>query len=176
LTTVEGKIDTIDDFVDTEVAAIKGVTDKLDTTVEVDGAVYRFTTNALEQAPSGSTQVFVHPLALDAPQRHTYATIEVFTEETGTQFFYARDASGVSLDLTGKTLEFRLSDSRSKSRLYTVKTSDGTLTISLGNKVTFTRSLNFTRNEISDLRYSLRDVNAGNETLLTGPMKVTWAP
>jgi len=53
LTTVEGKIDTIDNYVDTEVAAIKATTDKLDTTVELDGAVYRFTTNALEQAPSG---------------------------------------------------------------------------------------------------------------------------
>jgi hypothetical protein len=36
------------------IAAIKGVTDKIDTAVELDGAVYRFTTNALEQAPTGS--------------------------------------------------------------------------------------------------------------------------
>lgn len=43
----------IDDFVDTEVAAIKAVTDKLDTAMELDGAVYRFTINALEQAPVG---------------------------------------------------------------------------------------------------------------------------
>lgn len=53
LTTVENKVDAIDNFVDTEVAAIKATTDKLDTTVELDGAVYRFTANALEQAPSG---------------------------------------------------------------------------------------------------------------------------
>lgn len=33
--------------------AVKAVTDKLDTAVELDGAVYRYTTNALEQAPSG---------------------------------------------------------------------------------------------------------------------------
>ncbi len=46
-------VDAIDDFVDTEVGAIKTVTDKLDTMVELDGAVYRYTTNALEQAPSG---------------------------------------------------------------------------------------------------------------------------
>lgn len=43
----------IDDFIDTEVAAIKTVTDKLDTALEQDGAVYRYTTNALEQAPAG---------------------------------------------------------------------------------------------------------------------------
>lgn len=35
------------------VAAIKVVTDKLGTAVELDGSVYRFTTNALEMAPAG---------------------------------------------------------------------------------------------------------------------------
>ena len=40
-------------YVDTEVASIKAVTDKLDTALEADSAVYRFTTNALENAPSG---------------------------------------------------------------------------------------------------------------------------
>lgn len=34
------------------VSAIKTVTDRLDTALELDGAVYRFTANALEQAPS----------------------------------------------------------------------------------------------------------------------------
>jgi hypothetical protein len=42
LTTVDGVAD-----------AVKLVTDKLDTAMELDGSVYRFTTNALEQAPSG---------------------------------------------------------------------------------------------------------------------------
>lgn len=55
LATVSGKIDTIDDLLDTEVAAIKAVTDKLDTAVELDGSDYRFTTNALELAPTGGS-------------------------------------------------------------------------------------------------------------------------
>lgn len=50
---VNTKLDAIDDFVDTEVAAIKTVTDKLDSAMELDGSVYRFTINALEQAPAG---------------------------------------------------------------------------------------------------------------------------
>jgi hypothetical protein len=37
-----------------DVATITAILDKLDTTVELDGAVYRFTTNALENAPTGS--------------------------------------------------------------------------------------------------------------------------
>lgn len=55
LATIEGKVDAIDDYVDTEVGAIKVVTDKLDTALELDGAVYRYTTNALEQAPTGGS-------------------------------------------------------------------------------------------------------------------------
>ena len=39
--------------VDAVVDAIKTVTDKLDDTLELDSTVYRFTTNALEQAPTG---------------------------------------------------------------------------------------------------------------------------
>jgi hypothetical protein len=38
----------------TDIADIKAVTVKLDTAMELDGAVYRFTTNALEEAPSSS--------------------------------------------------------------------------------------------------------------------------
>ncbi len=41
--------------VDTVVDAIKAVSDKIDTTLEVDGAVYRFTDNALEEAPAGGS-------------------------------------------------------------------------------------------------------------------------
>ncbi len=52
-TTLDGKLNTIAGYIDTEVGAIKGVTDKLDTAMELDGAVYRYTTNALEMAPGG---------------------------------------------------------------------------------------------------------------------------
>ena len=40
----------------TKLASIDGVTAKIDTSMEQDGSVYRFTTNALEQAPTGSGQ------------------------------------------------------------------------------------------------------------------------
>lgn len=43
LTTVAG-------YIDTEVAAILAIANKIDTMLELDGSVYRFTTNALEQA------------------------------------------------------------------------------------------------------------------------------
>lgn len=37
-----------------DLSTVKTTTDKLDDTLELDGAVYRYTTNALEQAPSGT--------------------------------------------------------------------------------------------------------------------------
>lgn len=49
---INQKLDTIDNLLDTEVAAIKDVTDKLNTAMVLDGAVYQFTANALELAPS----------------------------------------------------------------------------------------------------------------------------
>lgn len=45
----------VDDYIDTEVTAIKAVTDKLDTAMESDGGVYRFTANALGEGPSGTS-------------------------------------------------------------------------------------------------------------------------
>jgi hypothetical protein len=48
-------LDAVDNFVDTEVAAIKAVTDKLDTALVLDGAVYQLTANALELAPTGGS-------------------------------------------------------------------------------------------------------------------------
>lgn len=52
-TTLPSTLATIAGYLDTEIASIKAVTDKLDTTVELDSTVYRFTTNALENAPAG---------------------------------------------------------------------------------------------------------------------------
>lgn len=40
-------------YLDTEIGVILGVANKLDTMLELDGAVYRLTVNALEQAPAG---------------------------------------------------------------------------------------------------------------------------
>lgn len=78
LTTVSGKIDVIDDFLDTEIAAIKAVTDKLDTAMELDGAVYRFTTNALEQGPSGGSIPTAAQIA-DEVQTRTIAGVTQVT-------------------------------------------------------------------------------------------------
>jgi hypothetical protein len=67
-------LDAVDNFVDTEVSAIKAVTDKLDTALELDVAVYRFTTNALEQAPTGGSAPTASQIA-DEVQTRTIAAV-----------------------------------------------------------------------------------------------------
>ena len=174
--TVNSKLDAIDDYVDSEVAAIKAVTDKLDGMLALDGLVYQYTANALELGASSGGTVYVYPMSMEQEPRNTHATITVYTEETGSQYFFAYDSTGAALSLTGKTLEFRVADTKSQQRLYTAKTSDGTLTISLGNKVTFTKSTKFTRFANTDVTYSLRDMDAGGEVLLDGQIELMWAP
>jgi hypothetical protein len=102
LTTVEGKIDTLDNYVDTEVAAIKATTDKLDNTLELDGAVYRFTANALEQGPSGSTSITVSPLSAQAPERVVGTTIDIAVGDRSPVSVDVFDANDVAVDLSAQ--------------------------------------------------------------------------
>jgi hypothetical protein len=51
VTAVSQPVSTNKDFA---IDTIKATTDKLNTALEIDGTVYRYTTNALEQAPTGS--------------------------------------------------------------------------------------------------------------------------
>lgn len=87
---------TVDDFVDTEVAAIKAVTDKLDTAVELDGAVYRFTANALEQAPSGGGSLTAADVWAYSTRVLTAGTNIALAKGTGVTGFNDLDAAGVA--------------------------------------------------------------------------------
>lgn len=62
----QSSLDTLDNFVDTEVAAIKAVTDRLDTTLEAASGSpgeYRFTADALETAPAGVSSLTASAIA-----------------------------------------------------------------------------------------------------------------
>jgi len=82
----ETKQDIIDGIVD----AIKTIADKLDSAMEVDGAVHRFTENALEKAPSGTGG--------DATEAKQDTLIQILTgkwEVVGNQFIIY-DTDGVT--------------------------------------------------------------------------------
>lgn len=51
--TVNATLATVVGYIDTEILAIKTVTDRVSGMLELDGSVYRYTVNALEQAPLG---------------------------------------------------------------------------------------------------------------------------
>jgi len=85
-------VDTVDDLLDTEVAAILAIANKLDTALELDGAVYRFTTNALEQAPSGGG-------SLTAQQVWEYAT-RALTDKAGFTLHADYDAAKTAASQT----------------------------------------------------------------------------
>ncbi len=173
---LESTLAVVAGYLDTEIAAIKLVTDKVNGMLVLDGSVYQYTANALELGPSGSGSVSVYPTQLQAEDRNVEGPIRIYTGEYGEQYFHALDSNLDPIDLTGITLELRFGDSIQKNILYTAKTSDGTIVVSNQNKVTFTKSLNFTRFEMSTLRYSLRDMDEGAKVLLTGPVKLSWAP
>lgn len=79
--------------VDTEVAAIKTNTDKVGTAMELDGAVYRFTTNALEQAPGGGGGP-VGPGATSYPVTVTEA--DLITPIDGVAVWVTTDVAGTN--------------------------------------------------------------------------------
>jgi len=65
-----------------EITSIKGVTDKLDTAMELDGAVYRFTENALEEAPSSGSAPTVEQIRAEIDSNSTQ--LAAILEDTGT--------------------------------------------------------------------------------------------
>lgn len=97
LATVAGYIDTeigtiLTDLatVDTVVDAIKVTTDKLDDTVEDDAGTFRFTANALEQAPTGGSA----PTAVEIANEVQIRTIAAVTIVNG---FAANSVSAAAL-------------------------------------------------------------------------------
>lgn len=94
LTTVSGKVDAVD----TEVAAVKAVTDKLDTALVLDGAVYQYTVNALENGPSGSGS---SPAAIaDEVQTRTIAAVTVVNGLAANTITAAATASDFTTEVT----------------------------------------------------------------------------
>jgi len=170
LTTVEGKIDTIDNFVDTEIAAIKATTDKLDTTVELDGAVYRFTTNALEQGPSGSSTITVSPLSALAPERVVGTTISVAVGDRTPISVDVFDANDAAVDLSAQgNLEVCI-ESRNNTDLQVVAHANITISGTGNRRATWTPNAAAVAS-VDKHRWSLRTASA-KKVLAYGPWVV----
>jgi hypothetical protein len=157
LTTVETKIDTLDNYVDTEVAAIKAVTDKLDTTVVLDGAVYQFTANALELGPSGNVSVTVAPLSATSPDRITQSTVQTLINDTSAVGPIAiKDSSGNAVSLSGLTLKVCIEKIDGTVLANLTPTISGTS----NNQITFTPNADSV-SKTGTFRWALRQVSDG---------------
>jgi hypothetical protein len=93
-------------IVDGLVDAIAAVSTKVNTTMEADGDVYRYTQNALERAPSGTTAVTVLPLTsqvIDAG-RVPYWILAAYQHCKWQATLAIFDKDNDAVDLGGKTL------------------------------------------------------------------------
>ena len=157
-------VNTLIGYVDTEVAAIKTVTDKVDTMLVQEGVVYQYTVNALENGPGGSQStppINVYPVSASTPERVNGTTLT----------FYLYESRSVSIatdfTLTSMTLEFVVEDSRGND-VYTVANasitkSSQTATIPITSTVT---------GSLGQYNWSLRDITTGNSVIARGVLSV----
>jgi hypothetical protein len=76
---------TVAGYLDTEIAAILVIAQKLDTALELDGAVYRYTLNALELAPTGGSAPTVEEIRAEIDSNSTQlAAIKAKTDNLPT--------------------------------------------------------------------------------------------
>ena len=177
------QLSTIDDYLDTEVSAIKTVTDRLNTALVVDGSVYQFTTNALENAPSGggSSSVIVYPLNASMPLKSVGLLMTFYTEESGVVMgpIGVTGRSGntiVPVDLSGRTLEVRFIDYLG-TELLSVPDSDITISGTDNSQFEFVVTTEVTGTPTVDHEdqyhyWTLRDLTDGENVLLAGRARV----
>jgi len=185
--TVNSKLDAIDDYVDTEVAAIKVVTDKYATMIVQDGVVYQYTTNSLENGPSGGggggggSTVAVYPLNATMPARVYDLNITFYKDEDGTVAgpiaITSRNANVFEpVDLSGRTLSVRFVDYEG-TELLTVANGDITVSGVDNNQISFpvTTALTGSVTETPQDQWhiwTLHDLTSGDNVLIGGKARV----
>lgn len=183
--TVNSKLDAIDDYVDTEVAAIKVVTDKYATMIVQDGVVYQYTTNSLENGPSGGggggSTVAVYPLNATMPARVYDLNITFYKDEDGTVAgpiaITSRNANVFEpVDLSGRTLSVRFVDYEG-TELLTVANGDITVSGADNNQISFpvTTALTGSVTEAPQDQWhiwTLHDLTSGDNVLIGGKARV----
>lgn len=126
---------TLTGYVDTEIVSIKTVTDQLGTTLELDGSVYRFTSNALEQSPASSgssTTIYVYPLTSTVPP----STIVSSGTTQGFQFtplpvgpIAIFDANNTPIDLSAAVLQMILTRTTDPTDIVTLTSGNTELAV-----------------------------------------------
>lgn len=162
--------------VDTVVDGIKAVTDKVDTSLESDGASgYQFTTLALENAPAGGGggSAVVVPASASVIPRAGQTVITVYTDETPTVSVTVLDGEGEAVDLSAKTLGVYVD---TKDGVEVANITSGISVSGDGNNVvTFTLTSAVT-SSARNLLFSIRDQSSPNVVYVAGRLNVVFTP
>lgn len=154
---------------------INAVTDKVDTGLVLDGAVYQFTANMLELGPSGSSVVTVLPATGIVADRSAGVTLTPVVGETISQSITLYRTDGTTpVSLSGKTLAI-VFETLAGVDVATVASGNITISGANSNVVTFAYPSAVTASERT-LRFAIRDAAAPSTMYLQGVCSVVRAP
>jgi hypothetical protein len=156
---------------------VNAVTDKIDTGLVLDGAVYQFTANMLELGPSGGggSTVNVLPATGIVANRTPGATLTPVVGETISQSITLYSTDGITpINLSGKTLVV-VFETLAGTDVATVASANITISGVNSNVVTFAYPSAVTASERT-LRFAIRDAAAPLTMYLQGLCSVVRAP
>ena len=156
---------------DTDFAA-GSVNDRLDTMLVADGAVYQYTANALELAPSGgggggSTTVRMGPFEVRAEGQASDLPLDINKTATHGIDCVLVDAVGTGVDLTGATLSTKVYDTAGTL----VATISGTATYAAGGAMTWTIPTSVT-NTAGTYTATITRTTGASDTEVFGPLRI----
>ena len=153
--------------------AAGSVNDRLDTMLVADGAVYQYTANALELAPSGggggggSTTVRMGPFEVRAEGQASDLPLDINKTETHGIDCVLVDAVGTGVDLTGATMSTKVYNTAGTL----VATITGTATYAAGGAMTWTIPTSVT-NTAGTYTATITRTTGASDTEVFGPLRV----
>jgi len=152
--------------------AAGSVNDRLDTMLVADGAVYQYTANALELAPSGgggggSTTVRMGPFTIKAEGQASDLPLDINKGATHGIDCILVDAQGTGVDLTGATLSTKVYDTSGTL----VATISGTATYAAGGAMTWTIPTSVT-NTAGTYTATITRTTGASDTEVFGPLRI----
>ena len=153
--------------------AAGSVNDRLDTMLVADGAVYQYTANALELAPSGggggggSTTVRMGPFEVRAEGQASDLPLDINKTATHGIDCVLVDAVGTGVDLTGATMSTKVYNTAGTL----VATITGTATYAAGGAMTWTIPTSVT-NTAGTYTATITRTTGASDTEVFGPLRV----
>jgi hypothetical protein len=165
----------LDSAVAAQITAIETFATRVTTGIVQDGAVWQFTANMLELAPSGSSVVTVLPATGIVANRSAGVTLLPVIGETISQAITVYQSDGTTaVNLSGKTLKI-IFETMSGVDVAVVQAADITIGGTGSNVVTFAYPSTVTASERT-LRFAIRDAAAPLTMYLQGVCSVIAAP